>query len=208
MFLFCLMSTIQSEQSVHKIDSRELETIIAAIAQDDRCALEQFYKLTDKMLYGFILSILKNPYDAEDVMQDTYLKIRAGAHLYQSKGKPMAWVFTIARNLCLMRLRSQKQHGETSYELLEFGIASEESNMVEDRIVLQKVLQLLDENERQIVILHAVNGMKHREIASILGMPIATVLSKYARSIVKLKKMLNIELGGIDHEKERNSRAH
>ncbi len=48
-------------------------------------------------------------------------------------------------------------------------------------------MRVLNEQERQILILHAVTGLKHREIAEMMGMPLATVLSKYARSLKKLK---------------------
>ena len=51
-------------------------------------------------------------------------------------------------------------------------------------------MKVLGDQERQILILHAVTGLKHREIAEMLGMPLATVLSKYARSLKKLKKAL------------------
>lgn len=188
--MFCFVLAIGTEQTVRNLDQTELESLLVSVSNEDKEALERLYRLTDKMVYGFILSILKNPHDAEDAMQDTYLKIRAGAHLYQAKGKPMAWIFTIARNLCLMRLRSKKQKEESSYDLLEYGLAAEESSQIEDRIVLQQVLKLLDETERQIVVLHAANGLKHREIALILDMPLATVLSKYTRSLSKLKKSM------------------
>ncbi len=60
----------------------------------------------------------------------------------------------------------------------------------EDRLVLEQCLKALDDSERQVVILHAVGGMKHRETAELLGLPLATVLSKYSRAIKKLKSKL------------------
>ena len=189
--MFCFIMAIETEQTIRNANQNELEQLLALIAEEDKIAFERFYRLTDKMIYGFILSILRNPYDAEDAMQDTYLRIRASAHLYQAKGKPMAWVFTIARNLCLMKIRKNKQHEESSYDLLEYEIAADSKGSVEDRMVLNQVLQTLNETERQIVILHAANGLKHREIALILDMPLPTVLSKYARSIAKLKKSVH-----------------
>ena len=56
----------------------------------------------------------------------------------------------------------------------------------EDRIVLEALLDSLQDDERQIVVLHALSGMKHREIASFLQLPLPTVLSKYRRAIKKL----------------------
>lgn len=60
----------------------------------------------------------------------------------------------------------------------------------EDKIVLNKCLNLLTDQEHQIVVLHVVAGLKHREIAKLLAMPLPTVLSKYNRSIKKLKQYL------------------
>lgn len=59
------------------------ENLIVRIGQDDRSALEEFYTLTERALYSYVLAIVKNPYDTQDVVQDTYLKVRASAHLYQ-----------------------------------------------------------------------------------------------------------------------------
>ena len=60
----------------------------------------------------------------------------------------------------------------------------------EDRMMLQFLLGILSDEERQIVILHAVSGMKHREIAALLDRGLSTVLSKYNRAIKKLRKAI------------------
>ena len=65
--------------------------------------------------------------------------------------------------------------------------------MKEDEIFLKGAMSALGEEERQIVILHAVAGMRHREIAGLLKMPLATELSKYRRGLAKLKKILEEE---------------
>lgn len=57
----------------------------------------------------------------------------------------------------------------------------------EDRLVLEQCMNALDDAERQIVVLHAVGGMKHRETARLMGMTLTAVLSKYSRAIKKLK---------------------
>ena len=62
-----------------------------------------------------------------------------------------------------------------------------------DAMVLKSALEILKEDERQIVLLHASAGLKHREIAADLQMPLATVLSKYNRAIKKLKQYLREE---------------
>lgn len=108
----------------------------------------------------------------------------------------MAWIFTICRNICLMKLR--KSGREAYLDDGEWNAIPEKSESLtfEDREILGDALKKLDETERRIVIMHAVSGMKHREIASELDMALATVLSKYARAIKKLKK--HIEGGGTN----------
>lgn len=169
------------------------ESLFLKIAEDDKSAFESLYRQTDKAVYGFILSILKNPHDAEDVMQDTYLRIRAAAHLYNAQGKPLAWIFTIARNLSFMKLRSEKRNSYSNYEDLENKVQFASVMDSEDRIVLEAAFGILDAEERQIVVLHGITGLKHREIGEILHLPLSTVLSKYKRSLNKLRKYLEGE---------------
>jgi len=69
-------------------------------------ALEALYERTKAAVYGLALSILRNPQDAEDVMQDTYIRIIRSAGRYRSQGKPMAFILTITRNLALDRIRA------------------------------------------------------------------------------------------------------
>lgn len=162
----------------------------------DTDAFQQLYQNTDKVLYSFILSILKNPQDAEEVMQETYLKVWTSAAAYQSQGKPLAWMFTIARNLCYMKFREQKRMADIGLDELngeETGELCARLEQMADAIVLKAALDILKEEERQIVLLHASAGLKHREIASALGMPLATVLSKYNRAIKKLQQHLREE---------------
>lgn len=82
--------------------------LILRIAEGDTAALEVLYRQTSASVYGFALSILRDPTAAEDVMQDTFVSVMQSASSYQPSGKPMAWLLTIARNLALMRLRKRK----------------------------------------------------------------------------------------------------
>ena len=172
-------------------DSRELDRLIAATAAGNHADFETLYRRTSASVYGFALSILKNSHEAEEVSQKVYLTLYSRAGRYESQGKPMAWILTITRNLCLMRLRNAKKEESIPPEEMEglltssgFGDAKEKG------ILLTAAMERLDDKERQIVILHAVGGLLHREIAEILELPLPTVLSKYRRSLAKLKKIL------------------
>ena len=166
------------------------EQEIAAIAQGDTQALCRLYEHTRTAVYGFALSILKKPADAEDVLQDTYIRLFHAAGRYVPQGKPMAFIFTITRNLARMRLR-QTQHtaAVTDEEWERFG-EDRPAFTPEDRLVLRAAMEALSDEERQIVALHALFGFRHREIAEVLELPLATVLSKYHRALKKLRSRL------------------
>jgi len=78
-------------------------------------------------------------------------------------------------------------------DISEAELAFDPSNQTEEAIVLRAALRCLSEDERQIVILHAVSGMKHRELSELLDMPLSTILSKYARALAKLKTYLTTQ---------------
>ncbi|MBE6989157.1 MAG: RNA polymerase sigma factor [Ruminococcaceae bacterium] len=166
------------------------ETLFCKIALGDGAAFSALYEQTADAVFAFALSLLRNRSDAEDAMQETFLKIRSAAHLYQPRGKPMAWVLTITRNVCMMRFRRQQHYAAVSAE--ELGRPAELDGIRdrEDRIVLESALAHLPPEEYQIIVLHAVSGLKHREIAQILQLPLSTVLSKYSRGLGKLRRQL------------------
>jgi len=169
------------------------ENLIIRMSAGDGAAFRELYEQTSSAVYGFALSILKNTHDAEDVMHDAFIKAYTSAVTYKPMGKPLAWMLTIVRNLCYTRMRTGGVCEDISkYEDL---VRSDDHGAVLDRIVLQEALSKLDFEERQIVVLHSLTGLKHREIAEILELPVGTVLSKYNRSIRKLKKQLE-EKGG------------
>ncbi|MDI9502793.1 MAG: RNA polymerase sigma factor [Tissierellia bacterium] len=170
-------------------DSENTEALIRRIGQDDPDAFARFYQETERALYAYTLSLTKDHHDALDIMQDTYLKVRAAAHLYEPRGKPMAWVFTIAKNLTRDRFRAQSRFQDVE-DGMEDDARFSYVHDATDRMVLETVLQTLSEEEREIVLLYAVQGYKHKEIAEALNLPLNTVLSKYRRALGKLRNEL------------------
>ena len=188
--IFCLTSAndIRTDK-----DSGWLDHCLSGIAVRDSQALADLYDSTSASVYAFAFSVLKNPQDAEDVLHDSYLQIYAGAPGYCAKGKPMAWILTITRNLCFQKLRERQRISDIPQEDWEPYLETCERTTPEDKLVLTECMNRLSEEERQIVILHAVAGFRHREIAEFLELPLPTVLSKYSRSIRKLKKYIRKE---------------
>ena len=179
----------------------QLDRYIAGVAKEDWEAMTQLYNATRASVYGFALSILKNPQDAEDVLHDCYLQIHAAASGYRSQGKALAWILTITRNLCMQKLREVGRYQHIEAEDWEKYVEAQSGMDSEDRLVLLACMERLSDEERQIVMLHAVSGFKHREIAKLLKLPLPTVLSKYNRALKKLKQYLLKENA---YEEQRN----
>ena len=193
MLFMGLMSLDGPEENYVRLSD---EALLKKVADGNQEAFRQLYQNTDRTMYSFILSIVKHPQDAEEIMQETYLKIWTSASGYKSQGKPLAWMFTIARNLCYMKFREQKHDSDVTLDDLtgmELGEDCPEIEMAADKMVLLAALQTLKEEEREIVLLRTSAGMKHREIAASLDIPLATVLSRYNRAMKKLEKYLREE---------------
>lgn len=167
---------------------RALEAAISRIAGGDKSALADFYDICAAPVYAYSLSTLKSRHCAEDVLQDLVLEVWRCAGNYRSCGKPMAWVISVAKNLCRMRIRDRSKFSDIPPEDLNFE--QDGGLSAEDITVLRCCLEKLGEREREVVIMHAVMGLKHREIAAILGLPLSTVLSGYQRAIKKLNREL------------------
>ena len=168
------------------------EELIRAVGQGDREAFYRLYQDTARPLYSYILSLTKSTHEAEDIMQEAFLTVWTKAAVYVPQGKPLAWLFTITRNLCRDLQRDKSRDGQTPEDLendARFSYISDPT----DRLVLEAALKALGDEERQIVLLHAVSGLKHREIAADLGLPLSTVLSRYNRSLKKLQRFLTEE---------------
>lgn len=162
---------------------------------------ESFYKLyieTKTAVYAYILSILKNGYDAEDVLQEVYINVYNNAGSYKAKNKGLSWIITIAKNCCLMKIRSEKKNSvEFNEELLNIKYNKLITHkQIDDKIFINAIFKEISEEERNILILHVVSGLKFREIADVLNLSLPTVLSKYNRVIKKIK----IKLGGNDYK--------
>lgn len=191
-----LFSFVIEDQEQELVDEKALyidENLFKKIAVNDMNAFDEFYRITERTLYAFTLSLVKNHEGALDLMQDTYVKMMSAAHLYKPMGKPLAWIFTIAKNLHLSNLRKVKRIVKIEDNDMADDIRFSYVSDPEDRIVLEASLRRLSEEERQIILLYAVSGMKHREIAQSIGLSLSTTLSKYHRALKKIRNYLEGE---------------
>ena len=174
-------------QSNTLLPSGTLDGYIDRMAKGDQQAMEQLYRAAAPGVYAYALSILKNSHDAEDVLQETFLSIHRNAASYRSQEKPMAWILTITKNLCLKRLKELQRSSKTP---IDDFMLQDNSVSSDDKLVIEACMKVLSDEERQIVVLHAVSGFKYREIAKMMSLPLSTVISKYHRALKKMKASL------------------
>lgn len=167
--------------------------LIEQISEGDIHAFEELYKLTYKPMYAFCLSLAMNNEDAEDLLQETYIRVRNASHLYREQGNPMAWIMKIAQNIYRMKLRERKNHPETLLEDPEEGreLSFDQVQDIENRLLLEDLFKGVSEEERNIVIQHGLMGLKFQEIADKENKPLGTVMTKYRRTIQRLNHIVN-----------------
>ncbi len=172
---------------------KKIEELLSVLAKGDMSALGGLYELIRADIYAFALSKLRRGDEAEDITHDTFVKIWQYAPAYKPQGKPMAWILTIEHNLIR---RSAKRSARTVlseeiYENEESGDFSEDMALNE---FLKELMNTLSAEEQQVITLHVLSGLKHKEIARLLDTPLSTVLSRYSRAIKKLQKLGKGEL--------------
>lgn len=187
-------------------DSREQQLVSAAMA-GDRAAFGQLVEIYKRPIFHVSMTHLRDEAEAMDIVQDTFLKAWTRRELFQPDTNFRAWLFRIAVNGCIDRIRRKKirradeiDERTTSDDLSEgelpavstFGRASplQEHARNELGARLQKALDTLPETMRQCVLLCDVHGYSYQEIAEEMGIPKGTVMSRlfYAR------KKLQVEL--------------
>ena len=178
----------QSTESDEIIDGLLLRLSVEPKDVDAQAAL---YGLMRTPVYAYALSILKNSHDAEDILHDAFIRVCQAASGYSFEGKPMAWIMTVTKRLCYGKLRRSSRMVELSEETWNRLGEEDETVTAEDRVTLYACMEKLSEEERQIVVMHAVADVKHREIAAVLDLPLSTVLAKYHRALKKLRKEMH-----------------
>lgn len=197
------------EKNSSSYDPKLLEELIIKTANGDEIAFEDLYNKTYKIVFGYIISLNKDYFTAQDILQDTFIKVRLNASKYtKSKsilsfsqktkeeklsedelfhGNPLGWILKIAKNQTLMCFRKSKREVLSPDEEEEKIINIASYTDFDSRVLLEGALKLLNRKQKTILILHAVSGFKHKEIANILNLPLGTVLSNYSEAIKKLK---------------------
>lgn len=153
------------------------------LAQGDTEALEIIYHKLGRKIYMTAYAVLGDTHAAEDVMQDTLLRLTEYAHAYRAGSNAVAYILTVARRLAIDT--QQRRAREFPAEEIFGSDATEEDSLPLREL---EALRTLEEGDRQIVILRLDAGMKHRDIAALLGITPAACEKRYQRALGKLKE--------------------
>lgn len=147
---------------------------------------DEFYQLTYRGVYSISLQLLKSKEEAENILQDTYLKFLEKLNDIDPNQSVLAYLMQTAKNLSLNTLEKYKKI-QRDVDMTKIEDDSQGNN---DDYVLKKMRQVLDEEENQIVIMHCLYDMTHKEISSALNKPIGTITWKYNNAIKKVREAL------------------
>lgn len=195
------------------------ETLLGRIALGEREAFAAFYDRHAPVLYGLALRIVRDPQEAEDVLQDALIQLWEKASVFdRSLGKPLSWAMTLVRHRSIDRWRAlQRQSrvfeygGVDSDERMEgpslAASGSEAAVLAEEAEGVRQSLALLPVDQRQAIELAFFGGLSQTEIAVRLGQPLGTIKARVRRGMIRLREALQpgslarSESDRVDHPK-------
>ena len=158
----------------------------------DPSAFAELYGMYAKELYAYACAILKDTQDAQDIVQETCLKVYTHINCVQSPERCKAYFFRVLSNTARTYLR-RKSLTTIHTEFFENLSAPEDTaGIASARADLQAALAALSDEERQIVLLSAVAGLRSREIAEIVGLTAGSVRAKLSRALQKMRGYLAV----------------
>ena len=175
------------------------EKLILRFQEGDINAYNELVKRYKDRLFNFVLRYFNNAEQAEDVVQDTLIKLYTHASYYKNIAKFSTWIFTIAKNNALTELRKNKRK-QTDSLWTEDGkvidINSKEESLeskVQNEIAIDQLNKFLDEipeNFRMAVVLRDFQELSYEEISTILEIPIGTIKSRINRGRIQLAEKM------------------
>ena len=166
---------------------------------DERAYVELVNRYKDKLL-NFIFQFLGDIEQAEDVVQDTMLRLYEKKHYYKEIAKFSTWIYTIARNLANTELRKKKRRKTTYLSQLskerQFEIPATQDDVdqslqnefIHDRI--QSAINNLPEHFKVVIILRDIQELSYEEISKIVEVPLGTIKSRINRARIQLQAEL------------------
>ncbi len=175
------------------------EELVLHLQSGDQKRFEIVYDYFSTALYGIINKILDNEEQAQDLLQETFLKIWHKSSLYsQDKSRLFTWMLNIARNTAIDYIRSAQGKNEKKNQSTDIYVDMWEGNTnvkeLHDHIGLKKIIGALKEEHRQIIDLVYFEGYTQDEISKKLNVPLGTVKTRSRTAIQTLRKVLSLEI--------------
>jgi len=168
--------------------------LIAAVQQGDQQALATLYDAYGAALHGIILRVVQNTDLAQEVLQDTFVKIWRNAAAYDpSKGRPFTWMMNIARNTAIDMVRSAAVRHSTSIRSLDdhvYGVGHDDVREKLDDAGVRDVVVHLKPEHRELIDMAYYQGYSQQEIADNTGLPLGTVKSRTRAALLELRSLL------------------
>lgn len=168
----------------------------------DENALAVLIKRHQSKIYGFIYSKMPDRDVADDVFQDTFIKVikTLKSNSYNEEGKFLPWVMRIAHNLIVDHYRKNKKMPmlRETEEFSIFSILTDTSLNAESRIItdviekdLQKIVQELPPDQREVLMMRIYQDLSFNEIADLTGVSINTALGRMRYALMNLRKVID-----------------
>ena len=170
-----------------------LKILLERCAAADSRALKPLYELASPLLFAFLLRILRRRALAEEALQDVFVSIWQRAGQFQAaRGRPMAWMMSIARYRAIDLLRHERLAPIAMPELPERADPSQEETLpwLPAAGLMERCLGLLSDSQRSCLELAFVSGSSHEDISRLTGNPLGTVKSWIRRGLQSLRQCL------------------
>lgn len=177
--------------------------LIKIYLKGEQTALEELVRRYFRQVFLFIKTFIKQDQEAEDITQETFVKIWKNLKKFDTEKKFKTWIFQIAKNTCIDYLRKNKkmvsadslQEEQMAISLEHMTDASPLPEELFDSLgfekKLEEVLDTLPENYKQTVSMHLQQDLTFQEISEILNEPLNTVKSRYRRALLSLRQNIS-----------------
>ena len=196
------------------MDARAIAELLSRCQAGDRTAWDTLVDAYWQRLFGYALRATRNAELAQDLVQETFLRIVQRLGKYDDQGKFEAWLFRILVNLVRDHGRSLSRHPTQSTVIESDGERIEMTDELagkvpapheplhhrEDVDALQIALRKLPEGDRQILMLRHFADMPFKDIARTLNCPIGTVLARAHRALAKLRSLMEVSYDKIESQ--------
>jgi RNA polymerase sigma-70 factor, ECF subfamily len=181
-----------------------MDTRLAKLARSgDRAAFEELVELYKDKIYHLAYRMLHNRHEAEEIVQETFMRVYTNLDRYDEQQKFSTWIYRIGTNLCIDRLRKKKASYSLDAELSDgeggdwYATLASQDAGPEDQVTLSETqqqirdsIETLPEKYKAIVILRYLQDFSLQEISDTLSMPVTTIKTRLHRGREFLRKKL------------------